>query len=72
MPGMPDLGDMQNNLDFAELAKQFGGKGDAGFGKSGPSQFGDFSKMTENDFSSSGDEEEEGEEGVTITEASVN
>lgn len=58
--GMDDLQQFsQNNLDFSELAKQFGGMGDAGAGKSGPSQFGDFG---ENDFSSSGEEEEENDD----------
>jgi hypothetical protein len=53
--GMDDLQSFsQNNLDFSELAKQFGGAGAAGFGKDGPSQFGDFN---ENEFSSSGDED---------------
>lgn len=55
--GLPDLGAFsKNNLDFSELAKQFGGKGDAGLGKSGPSQFGDFSEAN---YSSSGNEEED-------------
>lgn len=63
--GMDDLQQFsQNNLDFSELAKQFGGAGDAGSGKTGPSQFGDFSGVSEHDFSSSGDEEEEEEEGA--------
>lgn len=62
--GMDDLQQFsQNNLDFSQLAQQFGGAGDAGFGKSGPGQFGDFSGATENDFSSSGDEDEDDEEG---------
>ncbi|TID23197.1 hypothetical protein CANINC_003214 [Pichia inconspicua] len=57
MGGM-DLQDFsKNNLDFSEIAKQFGGAGLPGQGDSGPSQFGDFN---ENDFSSSG--EDEGEE----------
>lgn len=69
MPGMPGMGGMgdldafsKNNLDFSELAKQFGGMGDAGDGKSGPSQFGDFSGAKENDFSSSDDENDDGDD----------
>lgn len=58
--GLPDLQSFsKNNLDFSELAKQFGGKGDAGAGKSGPSQFGDFSEAN---YSSSGNEEEDGDD----------
>lgn len=69
--GMDDLQQFsQNNLDFSQLAKQFGGAGDAGLGKSGPSQFGDFSGVTENDFSSSGDDDEDEEEEEETSEHS--
>lgn len=62
MTGMDMQDFSKNNLDFSEIAKQFGGAGLPGQGGSGPSQFGDFN---ENDFSSSG-EEADGDDGEDV------
>lgn len=62
MAGMDMQDFSKNNLDFSEIAKQFGGAGLPGQGGSGPSQFGDFN---ENDFSSSG-EEADGDDGEDV------
>ena len=67
MAGMGGMGDMaglggmggMGDFDISQLAKQFGGAGAPNFGSSGPSQYGDFSGADENDFSSSGNEDDD-------------
>lgn len=66
MAGMDMQDFSQNNLDFSEIAKQFGGAGLPNQGSSGPSQFGDFN---ENDFSSSGEEDDDDEGKANESEA---